>query len=107
MSIKSRLVKAAVVGGIGWFISQLGFYICLFAGGALGAVTYEFFSVVAFWPLAFFTLFGSSESLQWPMLNIISLIGWLLLALIPALMFHFYQVVVAERLMRSPSPSMR
>ena len=102
MSIKSRIVKAAVVGGIAWFISQLGFYVCLFAGGALGRLPYEFFSFLAFWPLAFLTLFGSSDSLRWPMLNIISLVGWLLLVFIAALMFHFLSGCWSRRIDEKP-----
>ena|SRR5688500_10320383 len=89
MSIKRRIVKAAAVGAIASTISQLGFYLCFFAGGSVRLLAYEFCSVLAFWPVAFVTLFGASESFQWPMLNIISFLGWLLLAFIVALMFHF------------------
>jgi hypothetical protein len=75
-----------MVGGIVWFISQLGFYLCLFAG--LGALPYEVFSLLAFWPLAIFSLIFPDVSFDWPMPCIISLIGWLLLTIIAASLFH-------------------
>ena len=102
MSIKRRIVTAAAVGTIACAISQFAFYLCLFAGGSLGPLAYEFCSVLAFWPLAFATLFGASDSLQWPMLNIISFAGWLLLAFIGALMFHFVAACLSRKTDEKP-----
>jgi hypothetical protein len=96
MRISQRLWKTLKVGGIIWFVSQLGFYICLFAGGALGALPYNFFCVLAFWPFGIVSLCfpdGFSDALQWPLLNIISLVGWLLLAVIATSLFHLFRVV--------------
>src|SRR5262245_35532060 len=92
MSIKRRISLAAMVGTAVWFIAQAGFYLSWLASGFFGSLVYELFSALAFWPFGILSLFLSDTTpgwLQWPMLNVISLLGWLLFAVLIGVIFHF------------------
>jgi len=101
--MKRRLVNAAVLGASAAVICQGGFYVCLFAGGALAGLPYTVFSFLAFWPLALLTLMNTSDRIRWPMLNILSMIGWVVLAILAALMFHIFTNWCRRRFDKKPS----
>lgn len=90
---------AAIVDGLGWIAAQLGFYLCLLLPAF--AKAYEFFSLLAFWPVAISTLFfpeGLPGSMSWPVLNLIALVGWLLVAVVIAAAYHFLSKCVNDRI---------
>jgi hypothetical protein len=101
MSLKRRISLAAMIGTAVWFVAQAGFYLSWLASGFFGSVVYGLFSALAFWPLGILSLFLSDTAsgwLQWPMLNVISLLGWLLFAVFVGTIFHFVSIGPCRRI---------
>jgi hypothetical protein len=101
MSLKRRMSLAAMIGTAVWFIAQAGFYLSWLASGFFGSVVYGPFSTLSFWPLGILSLFLSDTAsgwLQWPMLNVISMLGWLLFAVLVGAIFHFVSTGPCRRI---------
>jgi len=98
MKIGRRILKAVMVGGVIGFCFQLGFYFSWFANSSFG---YDFFSSVAFWPLAILSLFFADAMPSWlefPILNFVSLAGWSLLAVVCMSPFYFISCCRKQRI---------
>jgi hypothetical protein len=87
--MKNRILKAALIGGTIGFVLQLGFYFCWFAQIS---VVSELLSSAAFWPLGILSLFFGEAMPSWvhfPILNLVSLVGWSCVAVLCASLFYF------------------
>ena len=99
MKIGRRILWAVMVGGLAGVVTQLGFYLCLFLPAFSGAS--DTIALIAFWPLVIVSPFlpdGSPTWLQWPVLNIIALTGWLFVAVFSMLAFHFLSRCASHRI---------
>ena len=84
MSIGRRMQFASVIGLSIWLIALIGYCASLAGLTAL----HDPFAILAFWPLAILSLF-SAVQLPWPAPWIISLGGWMALAVLVASVYHF------------------
>ena len=99
MKIGRRILWAALVGGLAGFAAQVGFYLCLF--NPVFASAGDVFSLLAFWSLMILSLFfpdGMPDWGEWPVLNIIGLMGWVFVAVIAMLAFHFLSRCAKDRI---------
>src|SRR5208282_5843997 len=89
MNFTRCIFGAAISGGVVWLMSVFGYYICLFEGSSVfGALTFKIVTLLAWWPLGVFVWMFPLASFSLLTGFCISLIGWMLLAIIAALLFQ-------------------
>jgi hypothetical protein len=85
MRIKRRILLASAIGLLLWLTAMAGYLASLVT--ELAAL-HDPFAILAFWPLAVVSLFSAAQ-LPWPTPWIISLAGWVSLAIFVASVYHF------------------